>query len=331
MVSPAGNYIESLYTQRDERFESTLRPSHFDDFIGQERVKEPLQISIAAARQRGESLGHCLISGPPGLGKTTLSYIIAQSMNSQMHITSGPALEKPVDLVAELTKLQENDILFIDEIHRLPRVVEEYLYSAMEEFVIDIPQRARLPLSRFTLIGATTRPGLLTQPFRSRFFLTLRLDHYSEASLEEIVARSGTIMNFQVDQESRQEIARRSRGTPRVANKLLRWIRDYVAIKEGGKVSLCGARSALEMIAIDDLGLDDFDFQVLSTLVDNFHGGPVGLQTLAAALMEDPETIEEVHEPFLLATGLIKKSARGREITGKGEAHVQKRKESLKF
>ncbi len=299
-------YIKSLYNQKDERFESSLRPLNFNDFIGQERAKEQLYISIQASLKRGESLGHCLISGPPGLGKTTLSRIIAEAMGSDIIITSGPVLEKPVDLVSELTKLKEKDILFIDEIHRMPRIVEEYLYPAMEDFIIDIPQRARLPLEKFTLVGATTRPGLLTAPFHSRFFSTVRLEPYPDEALEEILARSCRLMGFQIDSESLQEIAKRSRGTPRVANKLLRWVRDYVSIKENDVISLKITQDALKLISIDDMGLDDFDFRILSTIVELFEGGPVGLQTLAAAVMENPETIEEVHEPFLLAKGLIK-------------------------
>ncbi len=326
MTKTSERYIESLYSQKDERFESSLRPLRFQDFIGQERVKDQLHITIEASLQRNEALGHCLLSGPPGLGKTTLSHIIANSMGSDLVVTSGPALEKPVDLISELTKLKERDVLFIDEIHRMPRVVEEYLYSAMEDFIIDIPQRARLPLERFTLVGATTRPGLLTTPFRSRFFLTVRLEHYTQDALEQILARSGRLMNFHLDELSLQEIARRSRGTPRIANKLLRWVRDYVSIKEDGNVSLKVTQDALHMIAIDEMGLDDLDFRILSSIVDVFQGGPVGLQTLAASIMEDPETIEEVHEPFLLAMGLIKKTTKGREATSRGIEHVTRKK-----
>ena len=315
-------YIESLYTAKEERFESTLRPLTFNDFIGQDKVKEQIEIMIRAAHQRKEGLGHCLLSGPPGLGKTTLSHIIASSMGSDIVITSGPALEKPADLVAELTKLKAHDVLFIDEIHRMPRIVEEYLYPAMEDFVIDIPQRARIPLERFTLIGATTRPGLLTQPFRSRFMLTVRLDLYNEGDLLQILQRSSALLHFQIDNNSLLEIAKRSRGTPRIANKLLRWVRDYSAIKAQGQVSTRIAHDALTMISIDEMGLDDLDFRILATIEEKFNGGPVGIQTISASIMEDSETIEEVHEPFLIGMGLLKKTPKGREITDKGKRHV---------
>ncbi|MGR3951519.1 MAG: Holliday junction branch migration DNA helicase RuvB [Chlamydia sp.] len=326
MPQQTERYIESLYSKRDEPFEANLRPAQFHDFVGQDRVKEQLQITIEATLKRNESLGHCLLSGPPGLGKTTLSHIIAQAVNSNIYITSGPALEKPIDLISELTKLQARDILFIDEIHRMPRVVEEYLYSAMEDFVIDIPQRARLPLEKFTLIGATTRPGLLTMPFRSRFFLTVRLEHYKEEDLKKIIARSSAVLHFDIDQDSIGEIARRSRGTPRIANKLLRWVRDYASIKEDGNTSELITKMALDMISIDEMGLDDLDFRILSSIVNLFDGGPVGLHTLASSIMEDPETIEEVHEPFLIAMGLIKKTTKGREATLRGRDHVRKQK-----
>ncbi len=319
-------YIESLYTVREERFESTLRPLSFSDFIGQEKAKEQIEIMIQAAHQRGESLGHCLLSGPPGLGKTTLSHIIAHAMGSDMVITSGPALEKPADLVAELTKLKARDVLFIDEIHRMPRIVEEYLYSAMEDFVIDIPQRARLPLERFTLIGATTRPGLLSLPFRSRFMLNIRLDLYEEKALQKILHRSSSLLQFPSDDETLFEIARRSRGTPRVANKLLRWVRDYSAIRAGGKVTPRIAHDALTMISIDSMGLDDLDFRILTTIYDKFNSGPVGIQTIAHSIMEEQETIEEVHEPFLIGAGLIKKTAKGRELTERGKEHILRRR-----
>lgn len=317
-------FIESLFSKPDEPFDHSLRPKALTEFTGQEKVCQQLEIIITAAKMRGEALGHCLFSGPPGLGKTTLSYILAEALKTRIVITSGPAIERPADLAIELSKMKEGEILFIDEIHRLNKVVEEYLYSAMEDFVLDIPKSARIPLSKFTLVGATTRPGLLSSPFRSRFFFSSRLDFYTVASLSKILHRSSSLLEFPCDSESLEEIARRSRGTPRIANRLLRWVRDYVSIKPGVKVSKEVVKEALQMLMIDDCGLDEMDFRILHSIVHQFGGGPVGLQTLATAVSEEPDTVEEVHEPFLICCGFIKKTPKGREATALGHEHVKR-------
>ena len=317
-------FIESLFTKTDEPYDHSLRPKNLSDFLGQEKVRQQVDVLVKAAQLRGEPLGHCLFSGPPGLGKTTLSYILAEAMKTRLVVTSGPAIERPADLAIELTKLKEGEILFIDEIHRMNKVVEEYLYSAMEDFVLDIPKSARIPLSRFTLVGATTRPGLLSSPFRSRFFFSARLDFYDVSTLSNIIQRSAQLLGFGMDTGSLHEIARRSRGTPRVANKLLRWVRDFVTIKTDGKVSKDIVREALTMLHIDEHGLDEMDFRILDAIVHQFDGGPVGLQTLAAAVAEEPDTIEEVHEPFLIGCGFIKKTPKGREATTLGTEHARR-------
>jgi Holliday junction DNA helicase RuvB len=317
-------FIESLFTKPDEPFDHSLRPKALNDFVGQERVCQQVDILIQAAKLRGEALGHCLFSGPPGLGKTTLSYILAEALNTRMVVTSGPAIERPADLAIELSKMKEGEILFIDEIHRMNKTVEEYLYSAMEDFVLDIPKSARIPLSKFTLVGATTRPGLLSSPFRSRFFFSSRLDFYTVSSLTKILDRSSTLLGFPCDFDSLEEIAKRSRGTPRVANRLLRWVRDFVSVRPDAVASKDLVREALVMLRIDDCGLDEMDFRILHSIVHQFNGGPVGLHTLATAVSEEPDTVEEVHEPFLICCGFIKKTSKGREATALGCEHVRR-------
>jgi Holliday junction DNA helicase RuvB len=244
-------------------------------------------------------------------------------MGTRLVVTSGPAIERPADLAVELSKMKEGEILFIDEIHRMNHTVEEYLYSAMEDFVLDIPKSTRIPLARFTLVGATTRPGLLSSPFRSRFFFSARLDFYDVTALSKILQRSGELLGFSIDKMSIEEIAKRSRGTPRIANRLLKWVRDYVAIKTDGKVSVEHVKEALQMLLIDEVGLDEMDFRILHAIHHRFSGGPVGLQTLAMSVSEEPDTLEEVHEPFLISCGFIKKTPKGREITPLGEEHVK--------
>jgi Holliday junction DNA helicase RuvB len=319
----AERFIESLFVQPDEPFDHALRPKALVDFVGQEKVCRQIEILIKAAVLRREALGHCLFSGPPGLGKTTLSHILAEALQTRLVVTSGPAIERPADLAIELTKMKEGEILFIDEIHRINKNVEEYLYSAMEDFVLDIPKSTRIPLAKFTLVGATTRPGLLSSPFRSRFFFSSRLDFYTVEALTHILHRSSRLLSFPCDHESLQEIARRSRGTPRIANRLLRWVRDYVAVKPGLVLSKSVVADALKMLMIDERGLDEMDFRILQTIVLQFSGGPVGLQTLATAVSEEPDTLEEVHEPFLISCGFLKKTPKGREATALGCEHVR--------
>jgi len=317
-------FIESLYRKPDEPFEHSLRPTRLDDFVGQEKIAEQIDVLIKAAQLRGDPLGHCLFSGPPGLGKTTLSYILSEAMGTRIVITSGPAIERPADLAIELSKLKEGEILFIDEIHRMNKVVEEYLYSAMEDFVLDIPKSTRIPISRFTLVGATTRPGLLSSPFRSRFFFTGRLDFYDVAALTKILERSASLLGINLSGEALSEISRRSRGTPRIANRLLLWVRDFLAIKADGVLSVEGVRQALKMLRIDECGLDEMDFRILRAIVKQFDGGPVGLQTLSMAVSEEYDTVQDVHEPFLISCGFIKKTPKGREATQMGIDHVQR-------
>lgn len=313
----------------EEELDASLRPSSFADFTGQQKIVENLKIFIEAARNRGEALDHVLLTGPPGLGKTTLSYIIAREMQSQIRITSGPVLEKPGDLAGLLTNLEEGDILFIDEIHRLSPVVEEYLYSAMEDFRLDImidsgpsARSIQLSLPRFTLIGATTRQGLLTAPLRSRFGITNRLDYYDAEQLTRVVTRSAGLLGASIDAEGASEIARRSRGTPRIANRLLRRTRDFAEVKGNGVVSLDIARTSLASLDVDEFGLDEMDKRILLAIIEKFNGGPVGISTIAVAVGEEPGTLEEVYEPFLIQQGFVQRTPRGRTATALAYKHM---------
>jgi Holliday junction DNA helicase RuvB len=319
------------FTPAEKEIEKVLRPSEFIDFAGQENIIENLKVFVQAARQRKEPLDHVLLHGPPGLGKTTLSYIIANELNVNIKISSGPVLDKPGDLAGLLTSLEENDVLFIDEIHRLSPVVEEYLYSAMEDFKIDImietgpnARSIQIKLNPFTLIGATTRSGLLTAPLRSRFGINSRLNYYTAEVLERIIFRSADILKVMIEKNAATEISRRSRGTPRIANLLLRRVRDFAQIKGTGKIDLAISQYALNALNVDKHGLDEMDNKILSTIIDKFKGGPVGLNTIATAVSEDPGTIEEVYEPFLIQEGYIMRTPRGREATEAAYKHLGK-------
>lgn len=310
------------FVRVDQDYEMSLRPTRFADYVGQAKVRERLELFVAAARGRGDVLDHVLLSGPPGLGKTTLAYILGEQMGVNVKTTSGPAVDKAGDLAGLLTGLEKGDILFIDEIHRIPRAVEEYLYSAMEDFVIDIlidqgpnARSVRLNLPRFTLVGATTRMGLLTAPFRSRFGMTNRLDYYPREDLRKIVLRSARILNVDVEDEGALEIAGRSRGTPRIANNLLRWVRDYAQVKADNRVTREVADQALTMLDIDQYGLDEMDKRILETILHKFSGGPVGISSLAVSVGEESGTIEEVYEPYLIQEGYMKRTPQGRVVT----------------
>lgn len=314
---------------REREIEKALRPSQFDAFSGQEKVVENLKVFVTAARMRGEALDHILLFGPPGLGKTTLSGIIANELGVGFKVTSGPVLDKPGDLAGILTSLEKNDVLFIDEIHRLSPVVEEYLYSAMEDYRIDImidkgpgARSVQLSLSPFTLVGATTRSGLLTSPLRARFGINCHLEYYDHEVLERIILRSAGLLNVKCTGEAAHEIALRSRGTPRIANALLRRVRDFAQVKGNGVIEPEIARYALEALNIDRYGLDEIDNKILTTIITKFKGGPVGLGTIATALGEDPGTIEEVYEPYLIKEGFIKRTPRGREVTELAYVHL---------
>jgi Holliday junction DNA helicase RuvB len=317
----AGHALDE-FNREEPAVDGSLRPVDFEDFTGQAKVKERLEVAVQAARSRGEPLQHLLFSGPPGLGKTTLANVIARAMGAQLHTTSGPTIEKAGDLAGLLTKLDEGDILFIDEIHRLNRVIEEYLYPAMEDFRLDIiidqgpnARDVRIPLKRFTLVGATTRSGMLSAPMRSRFGMVNRLNYYSADELAEIVKRSAGILGIDVDAEGALEVARRSRGTPRIANNLLRWVRDYTSVKSPGPVTRASADAALTMYEIDSDGLDEMDKRLLEALVVRFGGKPTGLNSLAVAVGEEPDTLEEVHEPYLILRGYLKRTPQGRVPT----------------
>lgn len=321
--------IQTELVAQEQQLESSLRPQLLDEYIGQEKIKSTIKIYIEAAKQRGESLDHVLFYGPPGLGKTTLSTIIANEMGVNLKITSGPAIEKPGDMAAILNSLQENDVLFVDEIHRLNRQVEEVLYPAMEDFAIDImigkevnARNIRLDLPKFTLIGATTRAGLLTGPLRDRFGVVQKLEFYQVEELQRIILRSANVLGVEIGQEGALELARRSRGTPRLANRLLKRVRDFAQVKYDGKITKEVADFALDVLEVDRLGLDQNDRAILLTLIEKFSGGPVGLETLAAALGEDSATLEDVYEPYLLMNGLINRTPRGRVATENAYRHL---------
>ena len=312
-----------------DRGESGLRPTRLEDYIGQDAVKANLAVFIEAARRRGEPLDHVLLSGPPGLGKTTLATIIAREMGSSIHITSGPAIERPGDLAGILTNLQPGDVLFIEQIHRLSRAVEDVLSPGMEDFCLDIvldkgpaARSIRLPLNPFTLVGATTRVGAVTAPLRDRFGVINRLEFYTPEQLKQIITRSAAILGIAIDEPGAMEIARRSRGTPRIANRLLRRIRDFAEIEGQGKIDLAVARHALNRLEVDCIGLDSSDRRLLATIVEKFGGGPVGVDTLAAAISEEVTTIEDVYEPYLLQLGFIKRTPRGRVVTPAAYKHL---------
>ena len=316
------HFVEKVLGEEDGEFEISLRPTCFRDFVGQEKIKERLHVFITAAKERGEPLDHILFSGPPGLGKTTMAYILATEMGTTIKSTSGPVVDKPGDLAGILTNLEEGEILFIDEIHRLNHLVEEYLYSAMEDYVIDImidkgpnARSVRLNIPKFTLCGATTRSGLLTSPLRSRFGLTNRLNYYNPSDLSQIIIRSARILDVSIEKSGAEEIARRSRGTPRIANVLLRRVRDYAQVKADNVITREVADAALQLLDIDENGLDEMDKRLLEFIIFKFDGGPVGLNTLSVALGEESDTLEEVYEPYLIQEGYLKRTPSGRKAT----------------
>ncbi len=321
--------VSGAMRESDEDFETTLRPQSFDDFIGQESLKHNLRVFVQAAKNRGEALDHILLCGPPGLGKTTLARILANELCVDIHTTSGPVLEKKGDLAGNLTNLAEREMLFIDEVHRLNRVVEEALYPAIEDFVFDITigegpaaRSVRLPLKRFTLVGATTRTGMLTSPMRARFGYVGRLNYYGADDLKVIVARSAKLLGVECEDTAALELGKRARGTPRIANRLLRRARDVAEVKGDGRITGAVVGMTLEMLGVDAEGLDEMDRKILGSMIEHYGGGPVGLSTIAVVVGEEPDTIEEVYEPFLIQSGFLKRTARGREVTPKAYQYL---------
>jgi len=319
---PDDRLVTAARVAEDAQYEAGLRPRTLDDYIGQDRVRENLQVSIAAAKQRGEALDHVLLYGPPGLGKTTLGYVIANELGAPIRATSGPVLERPGDLVAILTNLAEREVLFIDEIHRMSPVIEEVLYPALEDYEVDIvvgqgpsARTYKVPVQKFTLIGATTRAGLLTAPLRARFGIVHRLEFYATADLEEIIRRSARILDVPIDAVATAEIARRARGTPRIANRLLRRVRDFAQVRADGSITPDVAHDALKLLEVDEYGFDEVDRRLLRTIIDKFGGGPVGINSIAAAISEEKDAIEDIYEPFLIQIGFLDRTPRGRVAT----------------